>query len=264
MRTRSPFPGMDPWLESYWGDMHHRIIQYSCDQIETQLPPGLVAMVETTVYLVESDLEKRRVMRPDFAVFDFGATAGRPEPGNLAVAEPIRIAIPEEPYMQGHIEIRQTDSGRSLVTAIEVISPTNKLDPFAKSAYLRKRQEYYAAKINVVELDLLRIGKDLIGVPLEGLDRDVITPYKCAVRRGGDLGGAEIDYYPLPLRSRLSRIALPLRSTDTDIVLDLQLPIDEAYRRGRYATLIDYAHPPNPPLSPDDAAWAARLVGVEA
>jgi len=62
------------------------------------------------------------------------------------------------------------------------------------------------------------------------LDPDLITPYKCAVRRGGELAGAEIDYYPLPLRSRLSRIHLPLRATDTDIILDLQLPIDEAYK----------------------------------
>jgi hypothetical protein len=256
---------MDPWLESYWGDMHHRIIQYSCDQVEAQLPPGLVAMVESTVYLIDDDWERRRMIRPDFAVVDYGGSAAAsPEAGALAVAEPVRIAIPEEPYTQGHIEIRELGSGRALVTAIEVISPTNKLDPYARSAYLRKRKEYYAAKISVVEIDLLRVGEHLIGVPLEGLESQLNTPYKCAVRRGGELAGAEVEYYPLPLRARLSRIHLPLRPADADIVLDLQLPIDESYKRGRYATQIDYDQAPQPPLSAADAAWAAELIAKSA
>lgn len=265
MRTRSPFPGMDPWLESFWGDMHHRIIQYSCDQIEARLPPGLVARVETMVYLIDSEWDKRRMTRPDFAVVDHGHGNGssfNTDDGGIAVAEPIRIVIPEEPYTQGHIEIRELSSGRSLVTAIEVLSPTNKLDPYARAAYLRKRQDYYAAKINVVELDLLRSGEHLIGAPLEALQPSSITPYKCAVRRGGELAGAEVDYYPLPLRSRLSRIRLPLRLTDADITFDLQLPVDEAYKRGRYGVEIDYTKPPSPPLSADDAAWAAERVSA--
>ena len=42
---RSPFPGMDPYLEQSWGDVHCRMIVYSCDSIQKQLPGDLVARV---------------------------------------------------------------------------------------------------------------------------------------------------------------------------------------------------------------------------
>ena len=45
----SPFPGMDPYLEASWGDIHHRFITYSCDQIQSQLPRDLKARTEERV-----------------------------------------------------------------------------------------------------------------------------------------------------------------------------------------------------------------------
>ncbi len=50
-------------------------------------------------------------------------------------------------------------------------------------------------------------------------------------------------------------IPIPLRATDADIPLDLQSLIDLCYERGRYAR-IDYRREPEPPFSPEDAAWA--------
>ena len=41
----SPFPGMDPYLEQYWQDVHARLILYACDQLEDQLPGNLIARV---------------------------------------------------------------------------------------------------------------------------------------------------------------------------------------------------------------------------
>src|SRR3954470_17684496 len=48
---RSPFPGMDPWLESYWGDVHATIITDLADQISAQLPAELFVRVEEMVYV---------------------------------------------------------------------------------------------------------------------------------------------------------------------------------------------------------------------
>ena len=39
------------------------------------------------------------------------------------------------------------------MTAIEVISPTNKADPRGRRRYRRKRRAYYDARANVVEID---------------------------------------------------------------------------------------------------------------
>ena len=39
---KSPFPGMDPYLQQHWRDVHTRLILYACDQLESGLPAELV------------------------------------------------------------------------------------------------------------------------------------------------------------------------------------------------------------------------------
>ena len=45
----NPFPGMNPWLESHWGDIHTSLTTYARDQLQPQLPAGLRARVEEYV-----------------------------------------------------------------------------------------------------------------------------------------------------------------------------------------------------------------------
>jgi hypothetical protein len=47
----SPFPGMNPYLEQYWGDIHHRLITYSSDALQKQLPGDLRARVGERVFV---------------------------------------------------------------------------------------------------------------------------------------------------------------------------------------------------------------------
>ena len=39
-----------------------------------------------------------------------------------------------------------------------------------------------------------------------------------------------------------------------------QAIVEQAYRKGRYHSSIDYQEPPEPPLTGADAAWAAKLL----
>lgn len=255
---------MDPWLESHWGDLHHRIVQYSCDLIAEQLPDSLFAAVEETVYLLASDEDIGRV-RPDASVFDSGRSGGpaaRSSAGGVAVAEPLRIRVSESPAVLGHIEIRKFEGDQPLVTAIEVISPTNKLDARNRRRYVQKREAYYAAGVSVVEIDLLRSGEPLIDVPWERVNPSQIALYNACIRRALPADAdIEVEYYPLSIRSRLPRLAIPLRTTDVDVVLDLQLPIDRAYEMGRYRMRLDYStSAPGPTLSAEDNAWVRETV----
>jgi hypothetical protein len=34
---KSPFPGMDPYLEQHWLDVHHRLATYARDQLQRKL-----------------------------------------------------------------------------------------------------------------------------------------------------------------------------------------------------------------------------------
>src|ERR1700676_2877218 len=47
----SPFPGMDPYLEAHWRDVHASLIIYARDALQGVLPSALRARVEESVLL---------------------------------------------------------------------------------------------------------------------------------------------------------------------------------------------------------------------
>ena len=263
----SPFPGMDPWLERVWTPIHHEYISVLRRQLAAQLPDDLYAQVETDVYVVDRG-EIGRLLRPDVATFDQdrpgGPTDGSTaEPaGGVAVAESVRVPVRRHPVPLRHVAIREPESGHRLVTAIEVFSPTNKGSAAERATYRRQREAYLTASANVVEVDLLRGGGDLLDLALDDWPPTAGTTYAAAIRYADPLIGGEAEFYAMPLRARLPRIAVPLRPTDDRPVVDLQAPITEVYALGRYDLQIDYARPPVPPLPPADAAWAAERVAA--
>ena len=70
------------------------------------------------------------------------------------------------------------------------------------------------------------------------------------------------EFYVLPLRQRLPAIRVPLRRTDPDAALDLQLLIDQCYERGRYDSILDYRHPSQPPLPDEEAVWVKETLSA--
>src|SRR4051794_9506085 len=91
----NPFPGMNPWLESWWGDVHHSLIQYSRDQLAERLPSDLFAQIEETKYVLSPDQE-RAVYRPDVVLWEdrnkkiASTEVGAAGEGAVAVAVPVR------------------------------------------------------------------------------------------------------------------------------------------------------------------------------
>ena len=78
-----------------------------------------------------------------------------------------------------------------------------------------------------------------------------------SLHRAGDAD--EYDLWPVAVRDRLPRLLLPL-TNDEEVVVDMQGVLKRAYRDGYYDRLVNYQEPPNPPLSPGDAAWANALI----
>jgi hypothetical protein len=52
----------------------------------------------------------------------------------------------------------------------------------------------------------------------------------------------------------------PLKGKDPNVPLDLSAALAAAYDNGAYDASIDYSKPPSPPLSPEDARWAGKLL----
>ena len=253
----NPFPGMNPYLEAYWRDVHTSLMVYIRDHLQDQLPGDLIARVEESVS-IDADEESRQVS-PDVRVVEepggWTARGGAVATATVNVAEPLLIPIEEPPPR--HVEIIDPKSGNRVVTAIEVLSPTNKLDTDGLKAYRCKQREYVSGGVNLVEIDLLRRGGFIVAAPHELIEPSRRAPYYVCVRRVTKPGWAAV--VPLPLRQRLTAISVPLRPTDSDVQLDLQELINQCYRRGRYSS-IDYRYDPNPPLTGDDAAWADTLL----
>src|SRR4051812_6644586 len=119
----SPFPGMDPYLESHWRDVHHRLITYASDAIQEALPADLRARVEERV-VMESDAGIGNPLFPDLRVIE-----SRPQgQGGITVvtrsgeSEVLVVDAEREPLTEGFIQIIDAGSGNRVVTILEVLS----------------------------------------------------------------------------------------------------------------------------------------------
>jgi hypothetical protein len=253
---KNPFPGMNPYLEDHWQDVHTRLTMYAADQIQDRLPKDLVARAEEQVAIDEEG--RSGSLRPDVKVVE-PAKLHEPAPAYAAAGGPdIPAATPFvvllEPDVHRWVEI--LDAGGRLITVIEVLSPKNKSGE-GQAAYRRRQRSYISAGVNLVEIDLLRKGERVLSVPLSEIPDRAWTPYIVCAYRATEPDQREI--YPIQLRERLPAIRVPLRPSDSDVVLDLQPLIDQAFERGRY-WLMDHQRELQPPLTKSDAEWADDLL----
>lgn len=253
----SPFPGMDPYLEDPggWQNFHNTYVAHLKDDLNDALPPGYVA-VATERVIVEFPQAENRGIGPDVSILRSGRGHRR-----VARAEhdaPVQVAV--EPYelVEASLEIRDR-KGQRLVTAIELMSPTNKSSSGdGREMYLRKQKEVLSSPVHLVEIDILRHGVWTVAIPEAVARRGRQFDYIVSVNRAGERG--HFEFYPIRLQDPLHRIAIPLAGEDPDAVADLQALVARAYDTGRHRDLVDYAVDPVPPLSPEHAAWAREIV----
>lgn len=255
---KSPFPGMDLYLEQFWPDVHASLIIYIRDQLEEQLPSNLIARVEERVVL-ETQADPHAVY-PDVKIT---ARRGRGSPGGavpspVAVIEPVIVEYRGEPATETYLHILEAGPSQRLISVIELLSMANKLPGEGQRQYRQKQRELRDADVSLVEIDLLRGGQRILSLAPSRIPPRVRTPYQVCVRRGWLPQRFEV--YAVPLRSPLPAIRIPLREKDEDVHLDLQAVLELAYRKGRYYLTINYAEPPDPPLTGADAKWARARV----
>lgn len=256
---KSPFPGMDPYIEAcgLWGDFHSHLIEKIGEKLADVAPEHYLVRTgeRSYVVLVESEGKKSYPFFPDVSMTAPRGRKKTPKKGGTALAEPagetdpvtMRAFIQEE-HREAFIEIYEASPGQRLVTSIEVLSPSNKR-PGTEGweLYQRKRQSLLLGNVNLMEIDLLRGGQRM---PM--LDPWPDSPYTLLVARArAQLCRVWRAHYrrPLPL------VPVPLAKPDSDIPLDLQPMIDEIYQRFRYLRSIDYSKPLTPPLDAAETGW---------
>ena len=252
----SPFPGMDPYLEQQglWPQCQLALIYNIHAQLNSRLPSQYEASMDVHVWLQERDAESRRVQRkPDVFVAETGGGTAVAVEGKM-IAAPIEIILPVL-HRTGNRYVTISDAAtKKVVTAIEILSPSNKKPGDDRDAYLNKRDDYFAANVNLVEIDLLRAG---LRPPL-GEHTPSPFAYYLLVSRHSRF--PTVGFWPIGVRDPLPEIPVPLKAGDDDCPLDLRACLDRGYEEGRWDGKANYSQPPDPPLSEPDATWARELL----
>ena len=262
---KNPFPGMNPWLEAYWGDIHTSLTTYARDYLQKQLPSDLQARVEEYLSVVEPDEESRKLRRisPDVQIIQQPglATSGTALAlDDLNVDQPLKVRRRSEPQILRYIQIVDIKAGRKVVTAIEFISLANKATAAGRRQYLAKQNHFLEAEVNLVEIDLLREGTWVLAAEREIYPERFKAPYRICVVRGATSEDAEV--YQATYCVPLPTIRIPLRATDVDVLLPMQLLVNEAYENGRYGNDLDYDTEPEPPLDEADRTWIKKHLSI--
>ena len=246
----SPFAGMDPYLEgSEWTSVHVELTSAIARQLAPLLAPRyIVRPVRRFITTAPDDLAIVDCdIYPDVGVYD-------PAPTTTTSITTASIVAPSMPLLlttmipqqepQYTIEIRDQNQ-RMLVTAIEVLLPTNKRAP-GYYAYCDKRTRLLHSPVHLLEIDLLRQG---MRVPM--VDPLPPAPYFILLSRVERRPISEV--WAIQLNQPLPVVPVPLQAGDADVMLDVQAAFTAMYDRLRFDLAIATTRPPDVPLlAPQD------------
>ncbi len=264
----SPFPGMDPYLETQprWEIFHswfiHKLAELALPKAASL---GCWIDVERDVYGEDPSGEVVLLGEPDQVLTVSSMPLERTENdagiATLAVPRAIREVVvdPEEAqrHRQHYLVVRENQKWPRALALVELLSPANKTGSYAR-IYNAKRTRMLAGRTHFMEIDFLRAGENPLRNPSAAVQP---TPYFVFVARKTALGRNEEDY-PIRLQDRLPTIGLPLGDNRPDLPMDL----GEAFRTAYYLTTggrpIPYQSEllPEPPLAPEDATWVTNLL----
>ena len=268
----SPFPDMDPFIENQtdWSSFHNALTADISRELLDVLPPDFDARIEAHVYVLRPEpigkgQSRSEFRKPDVTVYRpltaprlqvSSSVAVLERPQTVAIAEPELIAA--LPVRQWYIQIVDRRKDDAVVAVIEPLSPTNKDGRAGTQEYRRKQTEFLQSDVHLMEIDLLRGGTDAAMV--ERPDVELLGDYDYLVALRDADANADYRVWRIGLRDPLPAMKLPLTPDVPPVTLDLGAAFARCYDASFLARRTDYTKEPEPPLSPDDAAWADDLL----
>jgi hypothetical protein len=255
---KSPFLGMNPWLEGYlWPDVHGHLARVIAELLAPHIAPKYVARIDITMYMDEDPESEVGITYPDVELLHRNNMLKEPAVayGNRSTTEPTivyRFKLPIEVKV-ARVEIKDVANNK-LVTAIEILSPINKRKPNLIN-YREKISELRKKGVNIIEIDLLRRGTR--PYPHEESNKH----YQMMLLRAKTNKAA---VWAVGIHDELPILPVPLLAPDPDVALDLGQALDIIFERSLYHLSIDYKKDPAPPtFSEEDLAWIQTIVAGE-
>lgn len=263
-QKQSPFPGMNPYFEApeHWRGFHNHLASEIIAQLEPQLGLAYAIEAEITTVMETINLSEVKRPRPDVSIHHASGSSAQTTSTLTATLSPPttqRLALAQERVKLRRVVIRLTTTGE-LVTAIEILSPTNKRGE-GLHEYRAKRERILRSDVHLIELDLLRAGKR----PGLEVDRDAVgdNDYVVVVNRSGEMRFSDI--WASSISEPLPTIPVPLLYPDEDLALNLTAAVHALYQRYGYWRIIDYSQPiPTLNLRPDMLTWwNEQLIAIQ-
>ena len=257
LQMRSPFPGMDPFLEDsfFWPQVHSRLIVALSNELGAKLRPKYYAAIETRTYLDDEEgsifvgildaivFNALTIEAPTRPTSTTTTTLTAPQPQRVRLVEPIEVK-------ERYLEIRKVGT-HEVIVAIEVLSPKNKRSE-GRKRYLRKRQTILESATHFVEIDLLRAF-----APMPVMDPQPRSHYYILVSDSRDR--PEADLYSFNLQDLIPTFNLPLQPEDVPIAIDLTHLLQEVYEQGCFDLQVNYQSV-LPNMSAADLDWVKQMV----
>jgi hypothetical protein len=264
----SPFPGMDPFLETnpIFQELHTQMLAEMQGLLQQQLRPKYVARLERhlsegSVWDAPQGAISLERKEPDVTIVS--RASGRKRAGSTAVLARPSVSVGEdldadelELRKQRRIVIYVLDRPRLAVTGIELLNPGNKQPgAVAQERYLEKRASALHGGLHWVEIDLLRGGVR----PRIPVAMPPSADYLSYVAQATPTGWNHL-VYAWDLGDPLPALPIPLLGED-QARLDLGACFVAAYERIAADDEVDYTgRPPPPSLNKNAAAWLDQVL----
>ena len=249
-----------------WRQFHGHFISELTFALNAQLPDGIIAQYEERCYVMPFN----DYIYPDSLVTESPCTPlGRLGTATLerVETEPIVIKYAPMDVSEPYIEIITADDEEHVLTVIEFLSPTNKSDGIGRDEYKLKQSRLLASNTHLLELDFLRGGRHTVAVRRGSVAAKKRFDYLISLHLVADntkpvpTPRPQFEVWAFTVRETLPIVRVLLLPGMPDALIDLQPILNGVYDRSAVAHRLKYHDPaPEPPLLPDDAAWANALL----
>lgn len=247
-------PGSEEEGPAIWHAFHTDHVTHIADFLNMQLPPRYVARSEQSLQVrtldFESGVTKTRRPEPDVSIYQ--QRTGASNPGlSPSVAptweEMLEQTMDFEEHFMPSVVIRDLQTNRklgSVVTRIELLSPSNKPPYSGYELYRKGRNEALYSGIPLIEIDYLHeLPAALLKYPLYPSSPDahayaiIVNEPRPSISKGKARGfGFDVDM-PFP------KISIPL-SDEESLDFDFGAVYHHTFNGGRWGGMINYAELP--------------------
>jgi hypothetical protein len=288
LMQKNPFIGINPYINSWlqtpsdadglagWGAFHASHVVVMAEVLQETLPEHYVAFAEQSIQLTGWDWDMGQIDRPrkpDVTILQTRAKSALAELQNAPVPTMVfdLDELDDFPEPIKRVVIREFREGRvgKPVTAIELLSPTNKLPKSDYYLYLRKRQEVLASGVSLVEVDYLHESRPILPQIPQYPDQPNAHPYYVLVTDVRDTQPRKtVNVFAFGVDEAIPHVPIPLAGDDS-VMFDLARAYALTIGRGAWGRLIDSMIEDNlhtarfESYHPKDQAWiVSQMKGI--